>query len=96
MLLADGQNRFILRAMNLNLGSPYRRSALALTCALGVFTLSSLAAAGDRPFRPPAVPLVTSDPYLSIWSEADHLYDDTPRHWTHREHSLVSLLRVGC
>ena len=44
--------------------------------------------------RPPAVPLVTSDPYLSIWSEADHLTDESTRHWTRREHSLVSLLRV--
>lgn len=52
------------------------------------------AASETKAFRPPAVPLVTSDPYLSIWSEADHLNDDTPRHWTHREHSLVSLLRV--
>ena len=51
-------------------------------------------ATAQSPFRPPAVPLVTSDPYLSIWCEADRLTDAPTRHWTHREHSLVSLIRV--
>ncbi|MGA2554719.1 MAG: DUF5127 domain-containing protein [Verrucomicrobiota bacterium] len=47
-----------------------------------------------QPFRPPSVPLVTFDPFLSIWSPADHLNDRPTQHWTRREHSLVSLLRV--
>jgi hypothetical protein len=44
--------------------------------------------------RPPAVPLVTFDPYLSIWSEADKLTDRDTQHWTHRDHALASLIRV--
>ncbi len=48
----------------------------------------------ERAFRPPAVPLVTFDPYLSIWSEADHLADGNTRHWTRHEHALASLIRI--
>jgi hypothetical protein len=50
--------------------------------------------AWGQAFRPPSVPLVTFDPYLSIWSAADHLTDRPTQHWTAREHSLVSLVRI--
>ena len=61
---------------------------------LGCLLLFGLSAQAGNGFRVPAVPLVTSDPYLSIWSEPHNLHGDVTRHWTHREHALVSLIRV--
>jgi Domain of unknown function (DUF4964) len=45
-------------------------------------------------FRPPAVPLVTHDPYFSIWSMTDHLTDQPTKHWTGAVQSLSSLVHV--
>ena len=65
-------------------------------CLAALLIASGLSAPCATPaeFRPPAVPLVTYNPFLSIWSEADRLNDANTKHWTRREHSLVSLIRV--
>ena len=44
--------------------------------------------------RPPAIPLVTIDPYTSCWSTTDRLADDWPRHWTGKVHGMCALVRV--
>jgi len=44
--------------------------------------------------RPPAVPLVTHDPYFSIWAVADKLTETWPRHWTGRPQAMAALLRL--
>lgn len=44
--------------------------------------------------RAPSYPLVTIDPYTSIWSFTDQLNDDATRHWTGKKHPLIGVLRV--
>jgi len=44
--------------------------------------------------RAPAYPLVTIDPYTSVWSASDNLFDTPTRHWTNKTHSLIGAARV--
>ena len=44
--------------------------------------------------RPPAAPLVTVDPYFSVWSATDEINASSTRHWTGREQSIVGAVRV--
>src|SRR5690606_23669966 len=42
----------------------------------------------------PAYPLVTHDPYFSIWSCGDKINESTTRHWSGKSHELSGLIRV--
>jgi len=42
----------------------------------------------------PAYPLITHDPYFSIWSTSDELTATPTKHWTGADHSIVGILKV--
>lgn len=44
--------------------------------------------------KAPAYPLVTHDPYFSIWSPSDSLNTSTTEHWTGAKQSLTGLISV--
>ncbi|MFZ4261771.1 glutaminase domain-containing protein [Sphingobacterium sp. HJSM2_6] len=50
----------------------------------------------DHPshLRPPSTPIITSDPYFSIWSASDLLTEKNTEHWTGEEHPIFGAIRV--
>lgn len=45
--------------------------------------------------RAASVPLITVDPFFSVWSPADKLTDNYTCHWTGKQNSMIGLVRVG-
>lgn len=65
-----------------------------LLAGLAVMASGVMALGGQSTERPPATPLITHDPYFSLWSDTDKLTGSQTRHWTGHPEPLVGLVRI--
>ena len=73
---------------------PPRSRILLLFCCVSFAGILRAASSPADQLRPPAVPLVTCDPYFSIWSTTDRLTDAPTVHWTGAQQALGGLIRI--
>ena len=61
---------------------------------VGSLTLSLSCCVAFSQSRPPATPLITHDPYFSIWSTSDRLTDTDTTHWTGSTQPILGMARI--
>ena len=68
---------------------------LAMRAVLAAVTLATAANAElIANFRPPAIPLLTTDPYMQTWMMGDSITDDIVRHWDQTPKEIMGMVRV--
>ncbi len=74
--------------------SIYQKAKVIKALCLSVLITVTIFAQQSAPLRPPAAPLVTHDPYFSVWSMNDNLAGDRTKHWTGAPNGMASLARI--
>lgn len=80
-----------------------RKTFITLSAIVSLYGATSVSAAvnpeyftpvANSELRLPSVPLLTSDPFFSVWSNVDHLMDESTVHWCDQKRPLLGALRV--
>ncbi len=73
-----------------------KKAAALFLMILASATLVKSQSAVKEPaqFRPPSVPLITHDPYFSIWSPSNRLTDMETVHWTGTNNPVHSMIKI--
>ncbi len=67
-----------------------KRFSAVLIISLNLIAHSSM----SQVSKAPAYPLITHNPYFSIWSFTDKLNESTTKHWTGSNQSIIGLIKV--
>jgi Domain of unknown function (DUF4964) len=71
-----------------------RNSIIAKLSLLHALVLLLFYSGMGQSQKAPAYPLITHDPYFSIWSVSDTLNHSTTKHWTGADQSLTGAIKV--
>lgn len=69
-------------------------AAIALTLTVNAQQSDFFTPSRRTALRMPVTPIAVSDPYFSIWSPSDKLYDASTMHWSSATKSIIGVLRV--
>ncbi|TWT92915.1 hypothetical protein Pla108_40550 [Botrimarina colliarenosi] len=72
-------------------------TAWLILASINLASVNRVASANEQNFlgwTPPATPLVTCDPYFSVWSTGRQLTEVETTHWTGRRHAIGSVVTI--